>query len=419
MTWPADTVKQVVFLSGWRTLCVGVSGLAVLALAGAMAWYTAVIALRMDSPEFVLGIAPADGVAQSLVLDHTLTRWREMPADRIDKAGLRAALRQDPLQAPVLRLLATADVAQLSPGSLALLRQAHAVSRHDLGTEIGLIEADLSHNDIAGALRHYDAALSTHEEARAQLFPLLAQALNYEDVRRGVKDYIARPANWTGAFLDYAADHARADGISLVLSDSASALTANDLSMLRHKIFTRLIGAGAYPEAFALVGQIVGPALDQFQSMDINADTANPALRPFSWALPGRDIGPASLLPDRGAVIEVAVNKVTTALSRTLLLPAGNYDFAANIAFSADDPTIMGIWEWRCIDVTGRDRSIARLTFPAKRAPATLGMEVPVPEDCRALVVNLLVAAGDAPTGRQVAVYAVGLREHHDGPDGP
>ena len=41
MTWPADTVKQVVFLSGWRTLCVGVSGLAVLALAGAMAWYTA------------------------------------------------------------------------------------------------------------------------------------------------------------------------------------------------------------------------------------------------------------------------------------------------------------------------------------------------------------------------------------------
>lgn len=397
-----------------RSRCVG--GLVVIGLASAIAWYSALIALRADYPEFVMRIAPNDGVAQSLILDRAMGRQQDILGRVTDKKALLAALRQDPLQASVLRWLATSNTNHAS--SLALLQQAHAVSRRDLATEIGLVEISVSQNDVPRALEHYDAALSTHEEAWLQLFPLLARALDHDEVRESLKAYLSRRSHWVGAFLSYAAENAKVESVLALLNDNVDTVGEGDLSRLRQKILARLVRVNAYPEAFALALSIA-PDLDPFRGMDVDAKTANPALRPFTWALPVRAVTTTRFLSGGGAAIQLPRNKITVALTRVLFLPTGRYDFATNMAFSIDDKMVSAIWEWRCIRNDGREKPIARAVFPASTQAQTLEMDVPVTEECKALRVNLLVDAGDIPTGAQVAIYAAGLRKHSGTTEAP
>ena len=361
-------------------------------------------------------IAPSDGVARTLMFDRAMSRQQDIAGRATDKKALLAALRQDPLQASVMRWIATSNADHVS--ALALLQQAHAVSRRDLATEIGLVEVSVSQSDVPGALEHYDAALSTHEEAWIQLFPLLARSLDHEEVRGSLKAYLSRPSHWVGAFLSYAAENAKVESVLALLHDNADSVAEGDLSRLRQKILARLVRVRAYPEAFALARSIA-PGLAPFRGMDVDATTANPALRPFAWALPSRDVTTSRLLSGGGAVIQLPRNKITVALTRVLLLPPGRYDFATNMGFSTDDKMVSGIWEWLCIENNGREKPVARVAFPARTQAQTLEMGVPVTDECQALRVNLLVDAGETPTGAQVAVHAAGLRKHPDSTEAP
>ncbi|MEJ2411068.1 MAG: hypothetical protein P8Y48_17640 [Novosphingobium sp.] len=114
----------------------------------------------------------------------------------------RRALDREPSDVPALRNLALYELSVDNKIKAAsLFNAAHALSRRDFETELWTIEDRVAHNDIDGALTHYDHALRTTPEAATVLLPVLAKATLNPDIQPSVVRLLQRRPLWRNRFL--------------------------------------------------------------------------------------------------------------------------------------------------------------------------------------------------------------------------
>lgn len=181
------------------------AAIAAFLVAGGFAAAGAVVgATRVAAPQVALAIDPGDARATIMraaakITDEASLR-RLAPALAADA---RRALRREPLQARALVLLgavrqATGDKA----GAAGLLRLSTRVTRREELAQLLLVESDIARRDVKGALRHYDTAMRTSEDADALLFPVLSRALADPGIRDAFVPYVRGNAAWLARFMD-------------------------------------------------------------------------------------------------------------------------------------------------------------------------------------------------------------------------
>ncbi len=187
--------KAWLSLAAWAGLLGGVAVLVV--LAGLTS------ALRSTRPDAALAMLPGDARALAKRADMTLLTGALRPADiSAARTDARAALMRDTTLPAAWRVLGLTE-REGSPASLRLLHTAQALSRRDVPTQIGLLEAQVERGNIISALRHYDIILRISTAYDPMLFPVLAGAMTEPQILRPLSKRLANAPMWRRRFLSY------------------------------------------------------------------------------------------------------------------------------------------------------------------------------------------------------------------------
>jgi hypothetical protein len=129
----------------------------------------------------------------------------------------RRALLVEPLQDGVLRthaIIKSGLNKDFVPVQAMLT--AIKVSRRDVPAQFWMIEYQVNQQDVAGALNHYNAALSTSDSSRGFLFQRLAPALIDKEIREPFRAIMKRDPFWINYFLYFALEQ---NGTETALAD--------------------------------------------------------------------------------------------------------------------------------------------------------------------------------------------------------
>lgn len=159
------------------------------------------------------GVAGRVALASGLLVPEATTS----DLDRARKLAL-GALARDPTNAAAARVAALAIAAAGDAvGANRLMHYSEQQSRRDLPTQLWLIENEVNRDNIAGALQHYNRALSTSSNAADLLLPILIQASQTVDVAGPLSEIVKTRPPWWQAFLDRAIDEGtNADSVILI-----------------------------------------------------------------------------------------------------------------------------------------------------------------------------------------------------------
>lgn len=208
-------------------------------------------------PELALRFWPGHPGALARTALAVTTAPRPSEADK-KRARARAieAIVADPTQRIgflVLGLLASNDAISAKQVSYA-----EALSRRDLAAQLYLVERAVRSDDIDGAIRHYDTALRTSQEARATLFPILSGAIDDDAIAAALGRVLARAPNWTVPYLDYAVQ-VTPDARNLLKLDTAVRRAGGNLPIATHGyLIARLARDGFFGEALVHYRALTG-----------------------------------------------------------------------------------------------------------------------------------------------------------------
>lgn len=314
-----------------RWMVTGVAGAAIgwLVIASSVA-----NAVRDVRPAVALRMMPGDARAKARAAELAAFRLNVRPADLAQARGLaRGALAGDVTLASAWRTLALVGPQRpVREPDVRLLHVAANLSRRDSPTQIALIETEVGRGNVAGALRHYDYALSTAPRNDPLLMPILVGAAGEPSVRVPLARTLRRAPLWRRRFYTTMAN-----------LQVAPPVYAGLLAEMRRygpleddDIFRSVAGYYAQAEQF-------GPAWSIYRSLQPGQPPRVPLLRngtfaaenatpPFDWQLfPGDALeveqdhrnaaGPRLLIRSpRG--------DAGTAARQLLALPAGRYAIA-------------------------------------------------------------------------------------------
>lgn len=181
----------------------GCAAAAVLALGYVSTTETLATALQRVDIERAYALNPDDGRITAKLAEQLAIRASPRLSSRGDQLAYRS-LSSEPLAVPALTALALGselrgNVAQ----ARALFVHSSALSRRDFSAQLWLIEDAVSHGDVPGALRQYDAALRTNKNAPEILFPILASATSDPTIASALVNVLATRPAWGDAFVRY------------------------------------------------------------------------------------------------------------------------------------------------------------------------------------------------------------------------
>lgn len=343
------------------------------------------------APALVLRLSPYNVRATRRQFDlDVLANGTGLPSDPIAAARqTRAVLAREPLNAEIVRMLAMsadrAHQATIAP----MMHLAERISRRDLLNQLWLVEDAVSRGDVAGALVHYDRALSVHPEAGAQLFPILTAALAHPDIRQALIPYLRADRPWAVSFLVHAAQHSddptRVAQTYLLYGGQRAAAKHRALGPL---ILGRLVALRHYPTAFAFARQLA-PNPAALARIGFSRATFDQRFSPFVWTIDPSVDADIAYDPQQGVAIELGSAKRVVALSRDIMLASGRWRFSQMVDYAtlAGRPllswsaTCLGaaekqIWSYEANQVEPSRSASAPLIVPAQCGPVRLELSV-------------------------------------------
>lgn len=284
--------------------------------------------IRGSDPARAYALVPWDGRITAL-LSEQLSGPKASAADRKRADELaRLALRQD---ATAVAAVATLGINAQARGDTATARRIFAyseqLSRRDLRTRLWANEDAVARGDILGALRNYDIAMRTSRIAPDLMFPLLASAIDDEQIRKGLVTILAKRPAWSDQFIGYVSGNGPDAKATALLFEAMQrrglALPAGSTAAL----ITRLLGENYINDAWRLYA-VIRPGANRQSSRDPDF-TANPvSTTSFDWQ-PITDSGVSATIQhgERGGVFDFAVPSTIGGpiLRQTQLLMPGNY----------------------------------------------------------------------------------------------
>lgn len=355
--------------------------------------------LRENDPQRALDSHPADARALTRVIAERLAADPANTLAAAETDNLRRSLIDRPLSADLLAIQGlNAQVASQPDQALTAMRLADRISRRSSLASLWLIEAASNAGDVPGAVGHYHNALSVHPPLRNALLPLLARGLVYPEIRAALSPYIARPANWTGDFLQIAAKESSPADLQALLSPLPAALRDEAFQPLLGSLLERL-AAEAEPEAAAGFAADLVPGLDP-RALSVLApspQTLDPRLGALAWRFP-EDKGGIASRAVQGGVLEIEVQPLANGLAahRGLLVEGGKtYGLSQRVSISDAGSDLGLTWRGSC---KAGDEAIGfwekRLSFGSSDIVGPLLLEVPF--GCRAVTLALMVEGPDA-----------------------
>ena len=333
--------------------------------------------------------------------------WMAANADRVKTAAL-AQLRASPLDASALRelgLIASTDKPGAGPDAgFSLFRAAEHVTRRDGLTQLALIRSAEKAGDMADGMRHYDRILMTAPAAEDSLFPTLAKAIGYLEVREPLATFAARPwfVRFIGRAIDFGADPS---AVVNLYTRGLRAMDAKDRQAVGLTLTKQLVDHGHLPQARTIAATIpgVGPALrDQFA---LTALTANPSLAPFAWRLTNDEAVETSIFPPGRLTIRISSGRTGIVAERLMLAPPGHYTLSHDVVYDAGEAVADLTWTVTC----KAGKQIADLRVPAKPGGSRFSARIDIPADCGAQSWQLTAAPEDIQSSSSVTIDHLSL----------
>lgn len=235
----------------------------------------------------LLTISPFDARLQSGAA-HALIEQSQGRAAAL-QAGLLAeqALLRDPTDVEALWVLAyVRGVQNRAREATALIHYSDQISRRDLSTRLWLIEERVQANDVDGALRDFDIALRTTDQAAPVLLPILVSAAQTDNIAQRLKLLLRSAPPWRQAFFEQLVQTSRSRSRAVYLAQGQLDLSNPFDRNIARAAFSRFLRENDPAQAFALYDVIpaVSPAARAALVRDGSFDHDG-ELPPFDWQL--------------------------------------------------------------------------------------------------------------------------------------
>lgn len=365
-------------------------------------------------PNIALALSPNNATAVVARFDRSIAESgpdrRQILTDT--KSPIRS-LVDAPLNPGAFRVLALAK-SQLGSNPVEMRRLMQAserLSRRDLAVQLWMIEDAVSRNDLNAALIHYDRALSVHPDVSVQLFPILAGALDSEQVISALAPYLRAWRPWVPGFLEFAANNsAEPLNVLHLLQRSGIQPTATKIRAYERLLLAQLVVKGRYREGNALAKAMAGSNARKLSAFGFSQISSDPELRPFSWTLGDEGGIGARVTESFGLEISVSPSTRGVAASRVVYVQPGRHMFSWVIDLPNTARGIGGSWAASCLSPKGNFR-VWNQDIPGGAGTRGYRSEIDVPENCPALMVELSFNSVDSQFGATVGVRSIDLKK--------
>ena len=279
-------------------------------------------------PEKAFILAPDNGIVLAKYAQSTFTRTFDKEPNSLPADLARKALLADPTAADALTVLGFQAQLRNDPALTdRIFSYSTALTRRELRPRLWAIETSIGRGDIVGALRNYDVALRTSDDAAGLLFPILSAALAEERIRVALRPILASDPVWKDSFVDYAAKSGvePAGTIALFQESVQDGLMPNDeqRAYLVNALFEqdRQNDAWAYLKTFR-------PGVRRNVSRDANFELDVPVPTVFDWRPnPDPRISAAILRQGNTGLLDFSIPPSVggALISQIQLLPPGSY----------------------------------------------------------------------------------------------
>ncbi len=307
----------------------------------------------------------------------------DIPATQIREIAT-AALMREPVNASAAKLMGLSYALE---NNAALARkyfqQSEVLSRRDLTAQLWLLEDAVSRDDVETALRHYDKALRTSKPIASTLFPILASALDDENVSDQVIALLQAKPLWSDRFLSFAIPKVEKASVLMEMVRKLDFDTSAN-PILAKKIVARLDEIEGSGAAYAAYQQLFLRDRNAFGSLLTNGDFSRiPDGSIFDWRLRNGASAFARRESAGGGtyrlhLVERGERGGTLASQNTVLAP-GTYVVKATAGGLQDGTQILRILV-SCTDPTGSWRQ--RIDISVDPKPGSFSREISVPAGC-------------------------------------
>jgi hypothetical protein len=392
-------------------LLVGAVAAAVAAFAGSAA---SAGFLAAKSPILANRLDPGNGLAAGKAV--SLRQAMGGKAHRLtadDRATILKGLRRDPLSRAAIRVLGLDQaLGHDDAAARILLELSDRISRRDAATQIWLIDDRAHHNDLAGTLSHYDAALSTSPSSSALLYPALTKALAYPQIDKELAPLIHQRRSWVDGFVIYATGNVtKAADLGRVLQAAAPLPPSEERGVILSQVLQRFAAqgdiAGGREFAVRLMGAD-GAALDSFT---ISNKTIAADLSPLTWTVPGSGTILTELSPKGRVEVLAPADAAGPVLIRAFVPRPGHYTLEQSIKYPEGGDPLALEWQAVCMkDEAGR-------VFWSQRVPALARnlryrMELVIPTGCTGIRFELSVLETDRSGQTLMEIGDLQLKRH-------
>lgn len=352
---------------------------------------------RIKRPDIALQWRPDDSVALSFLEDQRLEREANAGALAAPNVMIaRKALRTGPLTAPALRQLGTERaLANKLDEARGLMQLANVVSRRELGANIWLIDDSLNRDDLAAALRYFDAALTTEKMAADLLYPALAAGLFGAELRAGLVPYLREGRAWMVGFLNYAAAPSGSAEFAADLVMAAGGLSPSPgSSALNGRILGALAAKTDFKPARAYLRQLTGKNEAILSDLRFTTPTTDPNLGPFAWHITSEVDAGGQI--DGSGTLDIYIGPAlrATVARRTLTLLPGSYRIKAPTLVSSGHVAITNRWEIRC-NASDSGSAIWVYDVPHSSKESAMTQQFTIPAECSGQYLSLTIANED------------------------
>lgn len=331
--------------------------------------------------------------------------------DRQKAAQLaKSALARDPAAIPAVDTLALLAGLQGQAGAArALFGYAVILSRRDLSSQLWSVEDAVAHQDVNGALLHYDIALRASNRAPDILFPVLSQALAGAPIRSALATRLNERPLWSEAFLAYTADKGPDFRATAQLFLDLRRRGVVPLDYVEASLINRLIGGGASDEAWTYYAATHTGA-DRRHSRDTQFTASPVHPTAFDWNIVDDPSISASIQRDgnTGELFFSAGPTVGGAVARQMqALPPGRYILDGRSVGVDQAQGQLPYWSLSCVN--GQEIGRVEVSSSQRDGGRFTGIfEVPV--NCSMQWLNLNIRATDNAQGLQGTVRSVSIR---------
>lgn len=335
-------------------------GLAVLGYVGSASSLAHVVA-KVDPMRAHL-MAPNNGV---ILADYAQTSFTRRPVKEANSAPARLArkaLLAEPTAADALTVLGfqaqlRGDTAQADR----IFSYSTVISRRELRPRLWAIEKSIARGDIAGALRNYDIALRTSNDALSLLFPSLTAALAEPRIRAALLPVLDSDPVWKDRFLGYIAKTGIEPEGAIALFREGRAINLEASEDAKANLVNALVRQNKRSEAWAYY-RTFRPGVRRDRSRDPNfaLDTAKSI---FDWQ-PGTDARLSAAILQHGdsGLLDFSVPPSVggTLVSQAQLLPPGPYRLEGQSRGIDQPERSRPYWSLTCQD----GRELGRIVLP-------------------------------------------------------